>query len=310
MSKAPPLVVDVQDLTIRFGSFVAVNRISFSVKQGEIFGFLGANGAGKTTTIRMLCGLLIPNEGEAYISGISIHQDVQAIKTKVGYMSQHFTLYNDLTVAENLAFAADLRKLEETALEKRKKELFQFVDFTYPEKILVKNLPGGVKQQISLATAILHDPDIIFLDEPTAGVAPLVRAKFWKLINKLARAGKTVFVTTHYLDEAEQCDRIALMRDGEIIALDTPKKLKQKTFPEPLLEIEPPLGASRSWMDKLNVDPKIAAIQAYGRRYHVLVKNEKEWKKISRKLPRDYLLRKIQPSLEDVFIRQVEGDPA
>ncbi|MCK5242401.1 ABC transporter ATP-binding protein [bacterium] len=310
MSKAPPLVVDVQDLTIRFGSFVAVNRISFSVKQGEIFGFLGANGAGKTTTIRMLCGLLIPNEGEAYISGISIHQDVQAIKTKVGYMSQHFTLYNDLTVAENLAFAADLRKLEETALEKRKKELFQFVDFTYPEKILVKNLPGGVKQQISLATAILHDPDIIFLDEPTAGVAPLVRAKFWKLINKLARAGKTVFVTTHYLDEAEQCDRIALMRDGEIIALDTPKKLKQKTFPEPLLEIEPPLGASRSWMDKLKVDPKIAVIQAYGRRYHVLVKNGKEWKKISRKLPRDYLLRKIQPSLEDVFIRQVEGDPA
>jgi drug efflux transport system ATP-binding protein len=308
MRKSKPLAVDVKNLTIRFGTFTAVNNITFSVKAGEIFGFLGANGAGKTTTIRMLCGLLVPNQGEAWIAGKSIHADVQAIKSKVGYMSQRFTLYNDLTVAENLAFIAQLRKMKETQLQRRKKELFAFVNFDYSETTMVKNLSAGVKQQIALAAAMLHDPEIVFLDEPTAGVAPLVRARFWNLIKQLAKQGKTIFVTTHYLDEAEQCSRIALMRDGEIIALDTPEKLKQKTFPEPLLEIEPPLGASRAWMDKLKVDSKVATIQPYGRRYHVLIRDERLWKKISRTMPKQYKQKKIQPSLEDVFIRQVEGD--
>ncbi|MCD4812784.1 ABC transporter ATP-binding protein [bacterium] len=308
MGKPRPLAVMVNNLTIRFGDFTAVNHINFSVRQGEVFGFLGANGAGKTTTIRMLCGLLVPDEGEAVISGSSIHDNVQDIKSKVGYMSQRFTLYPDLTVAENLSFIAQLRKLETRHFDARRQELFAFIGFNHPESTLVKNLPGGVKQQMSLAAAILHDPEIIFLDEPTAGVAPQIRSRFWKLIGKLAKGGKTIFVTTHYLDEAEQCDRIALMRDGEIIALDTPKKLKQKTFPEPLLEIEPPVGASRAWMEKLKVDPATATIQPYGRRYHVLVKNEPAWKKIIRKIPKAYRVQIIQPSLEDVFIRQVEGD--
>jgi len=308
MSRRKNLAVEVVNLSIRFGNFTAVNRISFSVKSGEIFGFLGANGAGKTTTIRMLCGLLIPSEGEAWIAGTSIHADVQAIKSKVGYMSQRFTLYNDLSVAENMEFTARLRKLDKSFFQKRTQALFEFVEFKYPPRTLVKDLPGGVKQQVSLAAAILHDPEIVFLDEPTAGVSPGVRVRFWQLIRKLAQAGKTIFVTTHYLDEAEQCDRIALMREGEIIALDTPHRLKANTFPEPLLEIEPGMGVSREWIENLNLPPDVASIQPYGRRYHVLIRNQSGWKKLIRKMPKTYTARTIQPSLEDVFIRLVEGE--
>jgi ABC-2 type transport system ATP-binding protein len=310
MNASRPLAVEVRDLSIRFGQFTAVDRISFSVKAGEIFGFLGANGAGKTTTIRMLCGLLIPAEGEAWITGLDVRKEVQAIKARIGYMSQRFTLYTDLTVAENLEFAARLRKLDDAYLRRRMQELFSFVDFNHPVNTLVKDLPAGIKQQVSLAAAILHDPEIVFLDEPTAGVAPVVRAKFWHLIKRLADIGKTIFVTTHYLDEAENCGRIALMREGRIIALDTPGQLKKKTFPELLLEIEPGLGASRAWIDRLKPDPAVYLLQPYGRRYHVLVRRQAPWKKIFRTVPKDYRVRTIQPSLEDVFIRLVEGDRA
>jgi ABC-2 type transport system ATP-binding protein len=304
------LMVEATDLTVRFGPFTAVDRVSFAVDRGEIFGFLGANGAGKTTTIRVLCGLLVPTSGEARVAGWDCTTQSQGVKTKVGYMSQRFTLYNDLTVAENLAFTGAMRKLDSKRIRQRTEELFAFVEFDQPMTAMVADLPSGIKQQLSLAAALLHDPEIVFLDEPTAGVSPVVRARFWELIRKLARTGKTIFVTTHYLDEAENCGRIALMRDGRIIALDSPGRLKEKTFPEPLFEIEPELGASRTWIEQLQPDPAVARIQPYGRRYHVLVLNPAGWKKILKSLPKTYRVQVIQPSLEDVFIRLVEGDQA
>lgn len=301
------LAVDVKNLTMKFGDFTAVDDISFSVKEGEIFGFLGANGAGKTTTIRMLCGLLVPSAGQATIAGEDFRSGVQAVKRKVGYMSQKFTLYNDLTVAENIVFTGKLRKMNDSLIAERKKQLFQFIDFDRSEKTLVKDLPGGVKQQVSLAASMIHEPDIVFLDEPTAGVAPTVRIRFWELIRKLAKAGKTIFVTTHYMDEAENCGRIALMRDGGIIALDTPEQLKKTTFPETLLEIDFDLGSSREWIKVLEKKEAIIKLKPYGRRYHGLVMNEKKWKPLMAKKPKSVHIYKIKPSLEDVFIRLVEG---
>lgn len=223
--------VEVKGLSVKYGDFYAVRNISFSVEPGEIFGFLGANGAGKTTTIRVLCGLIIPSEGEAFVDGISVSEDPYAVKQNTGYMSQRFTLYDDLTVAENLAFTASLRKMDDQIFREQRDRLLQFIHFQYSRDEMVRDLPGGVKQQVSLVASMLHDPKVIFLDEPTAGVSPAYRKRFWSLIRDLAGMGKTVFVTTHYMDEAEQCVRIALMRDGELIALGSPDQLKKKAFP-------------------------------------------------------------------------------
>lgn len=225
-------VVDVHELSVKFGDYYAVNNISFSVEKGEIFGFLGANGAGKTTTIRVLCGLLLPSHGQATICGLDVLTDSFSVKQKVGYMSQKFTLYDDLTVRENLAFTAALRKLDDKKFKEQKEKLLQFIRFRESEDVLVKNIPGGVKQQVSLVASVLHDPELVFLDEPTAGVSPAYRQRFWALIQDLANEGKTVFVTTHYMDEAEHCERIALMRSGELIALDSPLDLKKNSFPD------------------------------------------------------------------------------
>ena len=222
------LAVEVSDLSVRFGDFIAVDRISFTVRRGEIFGFLGANGAGKTTTIRVLCGLLLPSEGSVSVGGIRFDHNEQAVKAKVGYMSQKFTLYNDMTVEENLNFISSLRKLDLTTYKQRRKELFDFISFDKPLNTIVRDLSGGTKQQVSLAAALLHDPEIIFLDEPTAGVTPASRSRFWQLIRQLAERNKTVFVTTHYMDEAEYCNRVSIMVDGVIAALDSPANLKEK----------------------------------------------------------------------------------
>jgi ABC-2 type transport system ATP-binding protein len=224
--------IEIIGLSIKFGEFTAVNNVSFSVNKGEIFGFLGANGAGKTTTIRVLCGLLRPTAGTVYVSGLDAHTGGHGIKSIVGYMSQKFTLYDDLTVTENMSFKASLRRMEPQLAARRTQELFSFIGFTYNANTLVRNLPSGIKQQVSLAATLLHDPSIIFLDEPTSGVSPTVRANFWKLISGLADRGKTIIVTTHYMDEAEQCGRIALMRSGEIIALGSPEELKKQAFPD------------------------------------------------------------------------------
>ncbi|MDD5656794.1 MAG: ABC transporter ATP-binding protein [Elusimicrobia bacterium] len=298
--------VEVSGLTIRFGDFTAVDHISFSVDRGEIFGFLGANGAGKTTTIRMLCGLLVPSEGRVRVAGLGFEDGGRAIKSKVGYMSQRFTLYNDLSVGENIRFAGALRKLDDDALVRRTREILDFAGYRGSLEAAVSSLPGGIKQQLALAVAILHDPEIIFLDEPTAGVAPAARERFWSLIRELSKAGKTVFVTTHYMDEAENCGRIALMRAGRIIALDTPDGLKQATFPEPLFELDP-AGRDSSWLGLFEEQPAAVSVQPYGTRYHAAVSDPAAWERLRRRLPATVKVRAIRPSLEDVFIRLVEG---
>lgn len=300
--------VRATDLTVRFSDFVAVNRISFNVSRGEIFGFLGANGAGKTTTIRVLCGLLVPSEGSVQVGGVDLRDGGErAIKSKVGYMSQKFTLYNDLTVEENLSFTAGLRKLPRQTYLKRRQELLEFISFDRPLSDTIRDLPGGSKQQVSLSAALLHDPEIIFLDEPTAGVSPAARSRFWSLIRKLSEEGKTVFVTTHYMDEAEQCDRIALMREGKIIALDTPKGLKTMAFPMPVLEFDPKIPLSFSEISQLARNEAFSFFEPYGLRFHASVKSEEAWLKVKSSFDERFNIRIIEPTLEDVFIRTVEG---
>ena len=301
------ITVDVRNLTVRFGNFTAVDQISFQVSRGEIFGFLGANGAGKTTTIRVLCGLLNPTSGTVHVAGIDLKDDARAIKLKVGYMSQKFTLYNDLTVEENLDFTAALRRMDQGTYLNRRKELLDFVSFDRSLKTIVQALPGGTKQQVSLAAALLHDPEIVFLDEPTAGVSPAARSRFWSLIRRLAERGKTVFVTTHYMDEAEQCGRIALMRDGKIIALDTPEQLKKAAFPLPVFEFDPKEKLSFSELSALERHEIFSFFEPYGLRFHAAIRSEEDWMRIRPEFDAKFNIRQIKPSLEDVFIRTIEG---
>jgi len=223
--------VELNKLTVKFGDFAAVKDLTLSVEKGEIFGFLGANGAGKTTAIRVMCGLLLPTSGDVRIAGLDFSRGKNAIKRKVGYMSQKFTLYDDLTVLENLNFKASMRKIPDETAKQRFEQIFDFIGFNSGQNTMVRELASGVKQQVSLAATLVHNPEILFLDEPTSGVSPAMRAKFWLLIRKLAAEGKTVFVTTHYMDEAEECDRIALMRAGKLIALRSPQQLKDETYP-------------------------------------------------------------------------------
>jgi len=228
------ITVELNNLTVKFGNFTAVKDLTLSVEKGEIFGFLGANGAGKTTAIRVMCGLLLPTSGDVRVAGLDFSSGKNAIKRKVGYMSQKFTLYDDLTVMENLNFKATLRKIPESVSEKRIEAIFEFIGYEHGRGTMVRELPSGVKQQVSLAATLLHDPEIVFLDEPTSGVSPAVRARFWSLIRRLASEGKTVFVTTHYMDEAEECGRIALMRAGRLIALGSPSQLESEAYPDGL----------------------------------------------------------------------------
>jgi ABC-2 type transport system ATP-binding protein len=292
---------------VRFGDFTAVQDVSFAVDGGEIFGFLGANGAGKTTTIRVLCGILRPTSGSVRIGGVDVESDPTAVKEKVGYMSQRFTLYDDLTVEENLSFVGGLRRLPGAVFRQRRKELLEFIGFDRDLHLLVRDLPGGVKQQVSLAAAVLHDPPIIFLDEPTAGVTPVARARFWALIRRLAAGEKCVFVTTHHMDEAEQCGRVALMRAGEIIALDRPAALKERTFPQGVMELTPRGPDAGAGLAPLRSEPGTATVQPYGLRYHALVRDPARWQRLEPALAEHFTLARIAPSLEDVFIELVEG---
>ena len=220
--------VQVTGLTRRFGRFTAVDHVSFSVRQGEIFGFLGANGAGKTTTIRMLCGLLAPSGGSGTVAGYDIAREYEKIKLRIGYMSQKFSLYNDLTVRENIVFYGGIYGLSRHRVEERTEELFAIIGLDDLQDRLTSSLPIGWKQRLALCASLLHDPRIVFLDEPTSGVDPVSRRNFWKLIYTLSDMGKTVFVTTHYMDEAEYCHRVSVMKGGKIIEMDNPHSLKDK----------------------------------------------------------------------------------
>lgn len=221
-------VISVRNLTKIFGSFTAVNNITFDVKRGEIFGFLGANGAGKTTAMRMLCGLSYPTSGDGFVAGCDITKQAEEIKRRIGYMSQKFSLYGDLTVMENLRLFATVYGMSDREIKASSAEIFRDLEMENMRDTLVKEIPVGWRQKLAFATATIHRPEVVFLDEPTGGVDPITRRKFWELIYKASSEGMTVFVTTHYLDEAEYCNRVSIMVDGRINALDTPQELKRK----------------------------------------------------------------------------------
>lgn len=231
------VVISVRNLTKCFGNFTAVNNISFDVLRGEIFGFLGANGAGKTTAMRMLCGLSFPTSGSGSVAGFDVMKEGEQIKQHIGYMSQRFSLYNDLTVGENIQLFAEIYNLSKAQTEQRSCQLLERLNFSSERNTLVGALPLGWKQKLSFAIANIHEPKVVFLDEPTGGVDPLTRRQFWELIYETAEKGTTIFVTTHYMDEAEYCSRVSIMVDGEVRALDTPRNLKREFAAESMDEV-------------------------------------------------------------------------
>jgi len=304
-SQEPAVVA--RELTRRFGTFVAVDAVSFTVGRGEVFGFLGPNGAGKTTTIRILTGLLQPSAGSGHVLGLDIARQSEAIKTRVGYMSQLFSLYGDLTVAENIAFFSGLYGVPRTRRAARRDWVLEMAGLTEHQRQLTSSLPLGWKQRLALGCAVLHEPPLLFLDEPTSGVDPLSRRRFWDLIATLAAAGTTVFVSTHYMEEAEGCDRLALMNRGRLIALDTPAALRTSTA-TPLLELA--TGDGPRAVEALRGAPGILEAGLYGRTVHVLVHDRDAGREsITSRLAAAGIalagVREIAPSLEDVFVARI-----
>lgn len=228
MENTADKIIRVKDLVKKFGSFTANDHLNFEVNRGEIFGFLGANGAGKTTAIKILCGLSYPTSGEIYVDGLDVYKDRDKIKKRIGYMSQKFSLYQDLTVAENIRFYAGIYGMNRREIKKRTEQLLDRLGFLEHKKRLIKDIPLGWKQKLAFSVAVFHNPSIVFLDEPTGGVDPVTRRQFWELIHESADQGITVFVTTHYMDEAEYCDRVTIMTEGRIAALHSPAELKKK----------------------------------------------------------------------------------
>jgi ABC-2 type transport system ATP-binding protein len=221
-------IIEVRELTKKFGDFVAVDKISFNIRKGEIIGFIGANGAGKTTAIRMLCGLLKPTSGDAMIAGFDIYKETEKIKRNIGYMSQKFSLYDDLTIDENIRFYAGIYGLSKLEIRNKAERLIKKLNLDKEKRSLLKSIPLGWKQKISFSIALIHNPSIVFLDEPTAGVDPITRRQFWEMIYESANSGTTIIVTTHYMDEAEYCDRVMIMAQGKISAIGMPKELKNQ----------------------------------------------------------------------------------
>jgi ABC-2 type transport system ATP-binding protein len=306
--------VEVEDLVKIFGDFIAVDHIRFQVEKGEIFGFLGPNGAGKSTTIRMLCGLLIPTSGKGKVAGFDLMTESEKIKQVIGYMSQKFSLYDDLTVIENLHFFGGTYGLWGPQQREREDTVLQMIDLADHRDRTTRTLPVGWKQRLALGCSILHEPSILFLDEPTSGVDPISRRHFWSLIQQMGERDVTTFVTTHYMDEAEYCGRLALIYQGKIIALGTPSELKIKTLSQGLLEVEcDPLGPA---LDLLKNEPWVSEVAMFGDSLHVIGREGVDLEQeVSQALGKQKIRLKrtsrIRPSLEDVFVSliQKEGRP-
>jgi ABC-2 type transport system ATP-binding protein len=302
--------VNVHSLTRKFGDFVAVDGVTFDVARGEIFGFLGPNGAGKTTTIKMLTGLLRPSSGSARVAGFDVATDAASIKLNIGYMSQLFSLYADLTVDENIQLFAGLYGVSGSRYEERRAWVLEMAGLTSYGTRKTAELPLGWKQRLALGCAVLHEPPILFLDEPTSGVDPLARRRFWDLIYDLAEAGTTVFVSTHYMEEAEYCSRLALMNRGRLIALDKPAALKQ-LMTEPIFELH--TDNAPDAVEVLQQAPGIIDAAMFGRALHVSVENEEA---ATRDIPRILdasglsckALQRVIPSLEDVFVSLIRRE--
>lgn len=299
-------IVEVRELTKRYGSFTAVDKVSFEVQRGEIFGYLGANGAGKSTTIRMLCGLLPPTEGHATVSGVDISHPL-GVKRAIGYMSQKFSLYVDLTVEENLTFFAGAYGLSGRRRRDRIAASLELADLTDRRRTLTGELPGGIRQRLALASALLHEPKVLFLDEPTAGVDPTARRGFWRVIRQLARAGTTLFVTTHHLDEAEYCERVGLMVDGRLVALDTPPGLKREHVPGVMMSVAGP--TPRALRDALAGNLDVLQIQPFGQQVHVRTRaalgTPESLLQALGAAGQGAAIEQVDPTLEDVFLELV-----
>ncbi|MDD2920709.1 MAG: ABC transporter ATP-binding protein [Anaerolineales bacterium] len=307
MNSTQPAIT-VTNLTKRFGDFTAVNGIDFEVRRGEIFGFLGPNGSGKTTTIRMMLGLMAPTSGSVEVLGMKVDGEARDIRPRVGYMSQRFSLYNDLTVLQNLNFYGAAYGLSNSDLQTRIKDALAMAGLEGRENNKTKDLSGGWRQRLALSAAILHRPEVLFLDEPTAGVDPLSRRAFWGLLYHLIAEGITVFVTTHYMDEAEHCHRLAFIQHGDIIAYGTEDEIKSKTMRGEVLELEPSdapqaVKVLRAAQKKLSLEE----VELYGALVHVVAPNVKEHQPAIKKELKDAgidagQMSVIEPSLEDVFI--------
>jgi ABC-2 type transport system ATP-binding protein len=306
VSSGAPSVV-AKHLSRTFGSFRAVDDVSFEVYPGEVFGFLGSNGAGKTTTIRMLCGLLAPSAGSATVMGHDIAREVDQVKRSIGYMSQRFSLYSDLTVAENLRFWGGAYSLFDDALASRREWAITTAGLEDRRNVLVRELPGGFRQRLALVAAMLHEPPVVFLDEPTGGVDPEARRRFWDLIDELAAAGRTVFVTTHYMDEAERCSRVALMHAGRLLSLDTVPRLRNVFREGAVVEVRCPRAAQA--LAVLEKQDAVAESALFGETLHAVLCEPSAAGALKSALEAAGFapveMRAILPSLEDVFIHVI-----
>jgi ABC-2 type transport system ATP-binding protein len=303
--------VEIRDLVKRFGAFTAVGGITLDVEQGEIFGFLGANGAGKSTTIRMLCGLLAPTSGRARVLGVDVMRDPEEVKRRIGYMSQRFSLYEDLSVRSNLRFFGGVYGLRGRALAAREEWAIEMADLRGKEDRLTGSLPGGWKQRLALACAVLHEPRVVFLDEPTSGVDPLSRRRFWSLIDQMSADGVTVFVTTHYLEEAEHCHRLALIHAGRLSALGTVAEVKSVFRDRAVLEVTAPRVSEA--LDVLSGQSFVREVSAFGTRLHVVVDDAVAGARqvVAALEAQGHVpatAERIVPALEDVFIHHVQAE--
>lgn len=297
--------VVVEELSRRFGDFTAVDRVSFAVKKGEIFGFLGPNGAGKSTTIRMLTGILMPTSGNAKVLGYDVYKEVETIKENIGYMSQKFSLYNDLTVMENIEFYGGIYRVAKERREERYEWALSMSGLADKRDTITGDLPVGWKQRLALGCAVLHEPRILFLDEPTSGVDPASRRDFWELITRMAEGGTTVFVTTHYMDEAEHCDRLGLIYKARLITLGSPEELKTESMRGSVLEIETSDTLTASEIAAEVED--VFEVAVFGSALHVVVGDVKKVKGRLKKAIgavgiEIFSIEEIEPSLEDVFV--------
>jgi drug efflux transport system ATP-binding protein len=305
--------VETVDLSKSFGAFKAVDRLTLSVEQGEIFGLLGSNGAGKSTAIRMLCGLMSPTSGSARVLSVDVAKNPEAVKRGIGYMSQRFSLYEDLTVSQNLQFFGGVYGLGNTALAERERWAMEMAGLSGKGDLLTASLPGGWKQRLALACAVLHAPRVLFLDEPTGGVDPISRRRFWEIIDTMAATGVTIIVTTHYLDEAEHCGRIALMHAGRLAALGTVGQLKEVFAGGAVLEVACPKFLPA--LDALERSPWVVEASVFGTRLHLVVREAEEARRLTMGLLESQgnqpaSVDRIVPSLEDVFIHYIEAGDA
>ena len=304
----PDLAIEVNDLTKRFGRFVAVDGVSFQVRRGEVFGFLGPNGSGKSTTIRMLCGILMPTSGSGRVAGFNVARDPERVRENIGYMSQKFSLYEELTAQENLDFFAGIYGLAGSDGAGRREEVLGLSGLTDYRNVLARDLPRGLRQRLALASAILHRPSVLFLDEPTAGVDPISRRDFWELIRRMAAEGTAIFVTTHYMDEAEHCHSLAFIHQGRLIASGPPARLKG-TLHGCLVEVEVPPGQLHAALEALRGLPLAREVAMFGAALHATLDSADAIPALRDALrsraiePRG--VEAILPSLEDVFVSLV-----